>query len=175
MCAFCGKKLNSVLDLTNQNETCQLKMSPTPISYNVECLQKAKVSVQLRYLKLIHTATPDTTHTGLFCHVWCGGVNWVGPTARQTHSVSGLCRSLSGGAVRPPDALGRRTHLSDQLNSHRLIRHRQDRLVLSGGRCANWASLVSSGSWGRATCARRWCAGGALMEMLSKGQVLLVA
>ena len=27
-------------------------------------------------------------------------------------SVSGLCRSASGGAVRPPDALRRRTHLS---------------------------------------------------------------
>jgi len=37
--------------------------------------------------------------------------------------------------VRPPDALRRRTHSSDRLNSHRLIRHRQDRLVLSGGRC----------------------------------------
>ena len=26
-------------------------------------------------LKLIHTDTPDTTPTGLFCRVWCGGVN----------------------------------------------------------------------------------------------------
>ena len=25
----------------------------------------------------IHTATPDTTQTGLFCRVWCGGVNWA--------------------------------------------------------------------------------------------------
>jgi len=50
-------------------------------------------------------------------------------------SVSGLCRSVSGGAVRPLDALRRRTHLSGRLNSHRLIRHRQDRLVSSGGRC----------------------------------------
>jgi len=33
--------------------------------------------------------------------------------------------------VRPPGALRRRTHLSDRLNSHRLIRQRQDRLVLS--------------------------------------------
>jgi len=23
----------------------------------------------------IHTAAPDTTQTGLFCRVWCGGVN----------------------------------------------------------------------------------------------------
>ena len=30
---------------------------------------------------------------------------------------------------------GRRTHLSGRLNSHRLTRHRQDRLVVSGGRC----------------------------------------
>jgi len=28
-----------------------------------------------RYLKLIHTAAPDTTQTGLFCRVWCDGVN----------------------------------------------------------------------------------------------------
>ena len=26
-------------------------------------------------LKLIHTAAPDTTRTGLFCRVWCGDVN----------------------------------------------------------------------------------------------------
>jgi len=26
-------------------------------------------------LKLIHTATPDTTQTGLFCRVWCSAVN----------------------------------------------------------------------------------------------------
>jgi len=43
---------------------------------------------------------------------WCGDVNWVGPTARQVHSVSGLRRSVSGGTVRPPDALRRRTHSS---------------------------------------------------------------
>ena len=60
----------------------------------------------------IHTATPDTTQTGWFCRVWCGGVNWVGPTVRHGRSVSGLCRSMSGGAVRPPDALRRTTHLS---------------------------------------------------------------
>ena len=52
----------------------------------------------------MHTVTPDTTPTGLFRRVWCGGVNWVGPTARQVRSVSGLCRIASGGAVR--------THLS---------------------------------------------------------------
>ena len=66
----------------------------------------------LTALKPVHTAMPDTTQTGLFCRVWCGGVNWVGPTAGQVRSVSGLCRSVSGGAVRPPDALRRRTHLS---------------------------------------------------------------
>ena len=53
-----------------------------------------------------------TTQTRLFCRVWCGGVNWVGPTARQVRSVSALCRSASGGAVRPLDALRHRTHLS---------------------------------------------------------------
>jgi len=59
-----------------------------------------------------HIAKSDTTQTGLFCRVCCGSVNWVGPTARQVRSVSGLCRSASGGAVRPPDALRRGTHLS---------------------------------------------------------------
>ena len=28
-------------------------------------------------------SAPDTTQTGLFCRVWCGGVNRVGSTARQ--------------------------------------------------------------------------------------------
>jgi len=77
--------------------------------------------------KLTHTATLDTTQTRLFCRVWCGGVYWVGPTAWQVRSVSGLCRSVSGGAMRPPNALGRRTHLSGRLNSHRHIR--QDETV----------------------------------------------
>ena len=77
--------------------------------------------------KLTHTATLDTTQTRLFCRVWCGGVYWVGPTAWQVRSVSGLCRSVSGGAMRPPYALGRRTHLSGRLNSHRHIR--QDETV----------------------------------------------
>jgi len=62
-------------------------------------------------LKLIHTATPDTTQTGLFCRVWFGGVNWVGPTARQVRSAL-KWSVMAGGAVRPPDALRRRTHLS---------------------------------------------------------------
>jgi len=56
-------------------------------------------------LKVIHTAKSHTTQTGLFCRVCCGGVNWVGLTARQVRSVSDLCRSVSGGAVRPPNAL----------------------------------------------------------------------
>ena len=47
---------------------------------------------------------PDTTQAGLFCRVWCSGVNLVGP-------VSGQYRSVSGGAVRPPDALRLRAHL----------------------------------------------------------------
>ena len=39
------------------------------------------------------------------------------------------------GVCRAADALRRITHLSGRLSSHRLIRHRQDCLVLSGGRC----------------------------------------
>ena len=41
--------------------------------------------------------------------------------------MPGLCRSVSGGAVRPLDALRRRTHLSGRLNSHRHAR--QDKTV----------------------------------------------
>jgi len=45
----------------------------------------------------------DTDRTVLSCLLW--RVNWVGLTARQVSSVSDLCRSVSGGAVRPPNAL----------------------------------------------------------------------
>ena len=52
----------------------------------------------------------DKTQTGLFCRVWCGGVNRVGPTATQVRSVSGLRRAaqcdrrthLFGGQFTPP-------------------------------------------------------------------------
>jgi len=73
----------------------------------------------------IHTALPDTTHTRLFCSVWCGDVN--SESARQPDRCV-LCRSVSGGAVRPPDALRHRTHLSgDQFTpSHQT---RQDKTV----------------------------------------------
>ena len=56
-------------------------------------------------------ATPDTTQTWLFlfCRVWCVSV-WT-ESARQ-HDNCVLSRSVSGGAVRPPDALRCRTHLS---------------------------------------------------------------
>jgi len=57
----------------------------------------------------IHTALSDSTQTGLFCRVWCGDVN--SESARQPDRCV-QCRSVSGGAVRPLDALRRRTHLS---------------------------------------------------------------
>ena len=69
------------------------------------------LSASFLTLQLIHTATPDMTQTGLFCRVRCGGVNWVGQTAKQVRFVSERCRGVSG-AVRPPGALRRRTHLS---------------------------------------------------------------
>jgi len=90
-------------------------------------------------------ARHDTDMTVLFCCAWCGGVNWVGSTAslaRQVRSVSGLCRSVSGGAMRPLDALGHRTHLSGRLNSHRHNRHdktRPSRLPVDGRRDAGQA------------------------------------
>jgi len=95
-------------------------------------------------------ARHDTDRTVLSCLVW-----WckLSRPDRQT-GASGLCRSVSGGAVRPPDALRRRTHLSGRLNSHRLIRHGQDRLVLSGGRCelgitvtVRWCQKTTSGTF----------------------------
>jgi len=46
--------------------------------------------------------------------------------------VSGLRWSASGGRTAPQNALVRR---SSRFSSHRLIRHTQDRLVMSGGRC----------------------------------------
>jgi len=52
----------------------------------------------------------NTDKTVLSCLVW--RCEWSRPTVTQVRSVSGLCRSVSGGAVRPPDALRRRTHLS---------------------------------------------------------------
>jgi len=61
-------------------------------------------------LKLIHTATPNTTQTGLFCRVWFGGGNWVGPTASQVRSGSGLCRIATVGRSPTQNALvGRHT------------------------------------------------------------------
>jgi len=91
-------------------------------------------------LKLIRTATPDTTQTGLFCRVWCDGVNWVGPTARQVRSVSGLCRNVSGGAVRPLDALRHRMHLTGgRVDSIHTAWHDTDSTVLSClAGCVNW-------------------------------------
>ena len=69
------------------------------------------------FLKLIYTATPDTTQTWLFCRVWCGGVNWVGPTARQVRSAS-ECSAAQ---------CDRRTHSDGErtcpaVNSHRHTR-----------------------------------------------------
>ena len=65
----------------------------------------------------VHTVTPDTTQTRPSCRVWCGGVNWVGPTS--AFSV-GVCRAAQALSVRPLDALRRRT---GRLNPHRLTWH----------------------------------------------------
>ena len=65
--------------------------------------------------KLIHTAIPDMTKLSCLCRVRFGSVNWVGPTARQVRSVSGLCRSASGGAVRPRSATAGRTPTQNAL------------------------------------------------------------
>jgi len=88
--------------------------------------------------RLVHTATPDTTRLSCRCRVRLGGVNWIptdnsrlSPTEnnlkservesnRPTHTrhdtdrtvLSCMARRESGGAVRPLDALRRRTHLS---------------------------------------------------------------
>ena len=78
-------------------------------------IQQTLSSSFLCPLKLIYTATPDTTQTGLFCRVWCGGVNWVGPTARQVRSASECvgrrsatagrtCRAVGPTQFTPPDS-----------------------------------------------------------------------
>ena len=64
------------------------------------------------------------------CRVWCGGVNWVGPTARQVRSASECVRRSHRQCLRRP------TH-SDaertcQLTSHHHTRH--DKTVLSVSR-----------------------------------------
>jgi len=69
-------------------------------------IQQTLSSSFLCPLKLIYTATPDTTRTGLFCRVWCGGVNWVGPTARQVRSASECVGRRSATAGRTCRAVG---------------------------------------------------------------------
>ena len=48
--------------------------------------------------------TPYTARTGPSCRVWCGGVNWVGPTARQVRSAS--------------ECVGRRRHCRCNRRTH---------------------------------------------------------
>jgi len=58
---------------------------------------------------LYRPGTVDTTQTGPSCRVWCGGVNWVGPTARQVRSASECVgRRKQALPMRPPDALRRK-------------------------------------------------------------------
>jgi len=62
----------------------------------------------------------------------------------QRRSVSGGAGTAGATAGRTPtqNALVGR---SGRLNSHRLTRYRQDRLVVSGGRCELGITIVSSG------------------------------
>jgi len=63
---------------------------------------------------------PDTTKLSCLCRVRFGGVNWI-PADNPRLSPTGNFEV----STRPERSS----------NSHRLTRHRQDRLVVSGGRC----------------------------------------
>jgi len=77
-----------------------------------DCRRQKSWSLNTLIAIVQFTRPRQTRQTELFCRLRCGGVNRVGPTARQVRSVSGLCRSVSGGAIRPPETLRRRTRLS---------------------------------------------------------------
>ena len=90
-------------------------------------------------------ARHDTDRTVLSCLVWTESARPPDKCVQR--------RSVQGGAVRPPDALRRRTHLSGRLNSLGLTRHRR---ILS---CRVWRAV-----WiGHDACGRwfggRWRAG----------------
>ena len=90
----------------------------------------------------IHTATPDTTQTGLSCRVWCDGVNRVGPTARQVRSVSGLRLSRVAQCDRRTHSDAERTCLNwlNSLDSIHTAWYDPDRTVLSClAGAVNWA------------------------------------
>jgi len=85
----------------------------------------------------IHTGTPDTDRTVSSCPVWrCELSRPDRPAPTGAFSV-GVCRAAQAGTA---GATAGRTPTQNalvggRLGSHRLTRHRQDRLVLSGGRC----------------------------------------
>ena len=67
-------------------------------------------------LKLIHTATPDTTKLACLCRVRFGGVNWIPDNSRL-----------------PPTENVKSEHVNSNFLffSHRLARHDRDSTVLS--------------------------------------------
>jgi len=72
-------------------------------------------------LKLIHTATPDTTKLSCLCRVRSGGVNWIPDNSR-------LCRRQK--------ICSRNTFRTIvQFTPAHQTQHRQDGLVVSGRQC----------------------------------------
>jgi len=73
----------------------------------------------------------------------------------QVRSVSGVCRSVSGGAVRPPDALRRRTHLSGGQFTPPLQTRQDCRACLSTAAAATQARQAATPSRPTAHTQRR--------------------
>ena len=68
----------------------------------------------------IHTATPDRTQTWLFCRVWCGGVNWVGPDSQAgAFCVWSVLECIGWRSA----TAGHTTQNALAVNSHRPSRH----------------------------------------------------
>jgi len=74
-----------------------------------------------RNLKLVHTATPDTTRLSCLCRVRFGGVNWIPDSSRlsPTENLKSEHVIIAIVQFRPPSQ----------------TRHRLNCLVVSGGRC----------------------------------------
>jgi len=94
------------------------------------------------FLKLIHTATPDSTQTGLYCRVWCGGV-----TSRLDRHTGAFCvwsvsecvgrRSATAGRTPTQNALVGPTEFTPPDTTERTVSS-----CVAGG--VNWALLSVS-------------------------------
>ena len=92
----------------SKKETNDLFITSLPKSHLLQYLKLA-ASLPPKTIRLKANSHRHTTQTGLFYRVWCGGVNWVGPTATQNDAFCVRPRRTRAG-VRPRDTLRRWTH-----------------------------------------------------------------